>query len=73
MRGLKPNFKLNYYLSKKIYVQVLPSRRISGILRGFDQFLNLVLENGYLIEETRKTFLGTVLIRGNMIISIGNY
>ena len=71
MRGLKPNFKLNYYLSKKIFVQVLPSRRISGILRGFDQFLNLVLENGYLIEETRKTFLGTVLIRGKVGLAFG--
>ena len=67
------NHKLQSYLSKKIFVQMVPERKISGILKGYDQFLNLVLDKGFLIENKNKTFIGTVLIRGDMIVSIGNY
>lgn len=67
------NHKLQSYLSKKIFVQMVPERKISGILKGYDQFLNLVLDKGFLIENKNKTFIGTVLIRGDTIVSIGNY
>jgi small nuclear ribonucleoprotein G len=73
MPSINANYKLNLYLSKKIFVQMIPERKVSGILRGFDQFLNLVLDEGYIIEKKKKKFIGTVLLRGNMIISIGNY
>ena len=52
---------------------MVPERKISGILKGYDQFLNLVLDKGFLIENKNKTFIGTVLIRGDTIVSIGNY
>ena len=67
------NHKIKSYLSKKIFIQMVPDRKILGILKGYDQFLNLVLDNGFLIENKKKIFIGTVLIRGDMIISIGNY
>ena len=71
MLGTGTNNKLKIYLSKKIFIQLIPDRKISGILRGFDQFLNLVLEESYEFEKEEKKFVGTLLIRGNMIISIG--
>lgn len=43
------------------------SRRVSGLLRGFDAFLNVVLEDA--VEESigAKPDLGLVVIRGNSI------
>ena len=54
MPSINANYKLNLYLSKKIFVQMIPERKVSGILRGFDQFLNLVLDEGYIIEKKKK-------------------
>lgn len=73
MLGVGTNYKLKLYLSKKIFVQMLPEKKISGILRGFDQFLNLVLEDSYVVDKGVKKFIGTVLVRGDRIISLGNY
>lgn len=67
------NHKLKSYLSKKIFVQLIQDRKISGILNGYDQFLNLVLDDGFLIEDKKKIRIGKVLIRGDMVISVGNY
>jgi len=54
-------------------VQLIQDRKISGILNGYDQFLNLVLDDGFLIENKNKIRIGTVLVRGDMVISVGNY
>jgi len=35
---------------------------------GFDEHLNLVLEEAHFIEETRK--LGTIILRGDNIVYI---
>jgi small nuclear ribonucleoprotein G len=73
MLGVSTNYKLKIYLNKKIFVQLIPNEKISGFLRGFDQFLNLVLDNAYLIEKKEKKFIGTVLVRGERVISLGNF
>jgi len=73
MIKLKTNYKLKFYIAKKIFVQMIPDRKIFGILRGYDQFLNLILDEGFLIGNKNKKFLGTVLLRGDMIISLGSY
>ena len=71
MLGVGTNFKLKLYLSEKVYIQLVSNQKITGILRGFDQFLNIVIDEGYVINKTEKKFIGTVLIRGEMIISLG--
>lgn len=49
---------------------VLPSanRHVTGVLRGFDQFMNLVLDGT--VDEKLKQDIGMVVIRGNSIITI---
>ena len=73
MLGIGTNFKLKLYLSEKIFIQLISNQKVSGILRGFDQFLNIVIEDGYMIDKKDKQFIGTVLIRGDMIISLGRF
>ena len=44
---------------------------MTGVLRGFDQFMNLVLDEA--VEEasaTEKNTIGMVVIRGNSIVMI---
>ena len=44
-------------------------RQISGILRGFDPFMNLVVDES--VEETKagdRNTIGMVVVRGNSII-----
>ena len=73
MLGVGTNFKLKLYLSEKVFIQLISNQKITGILRGFDQFLNIVIDEGYVINKTEKKFIGTVLIRGEMIISLGKF
>ena len=43
-------------------------RKVQGYLRGYDQFMNLVVEDTIeLISLTEKKPIGTVVIRGNSI------
>jgi small nuclear ribonucleoprotein G len=40
-------------------------RSLVGLLRGYDAFLNVVLEN---VESENGQYLGQVVIRGNSIV-----
>ncbi len=66
----KNNLKLDFLINKKVSVHLRINERIDGTLIGFDQFLNLVLENSILLIENKKKTLGTILIRGNNVSSI---
>ena len=47
------------------------NRRVSGVLRGYDQFLNLVLEDATEDgSDGAKTPIGMVVLRGNGIIQL---
>ena len=41
------------------------NRKVIGTLRGYDAFLNVVLEDA---ESTEGSYLGQVVIRGNSIV-----
>ena len=52
------------YMDKRLFVNVQANRKISGVLRGFDIFMNLVLDDA--TDETNaatKTPLGTIVRR----------
>ncbi|XP_037084175.1 U6 snRNA-associated Sm-like protein LSm7 isoform X2 [Pollicipes pollicipes] len=70
---------LSKYLDKPIRVKFSGGRESSGILKGFDQLLNLVLDNTTehlrdpddpyrLTEDTRQ--LGLVVCRGTAVVLI---
>jgi small nuclear ribonucleoprotein G len=56
------------FLLKLSAVKLNANRQVSGVLRGFDQFMNIVLDNT--VDEKAKADLGMVVIRGNSIITI---
>lgn len=41
---------------------------MTGTLRGFDQFMNLVLDNA--VDEKLKVDIGMIVIRGNSISTV---
>lgn len=49
-------------------VKLNGNRHVTGVLRGFDQFMNIVLDGT--IDEKGKVELGMVVIRGNSISTI---
>tara|TARA_A100001035_G_scaffold247757_1_gene217465 strand:+ start:281 stop:502 length:222 start_codon:yes stop_codon:yes gene_type:complete len=64
-----PNLK--GYLEKTVMLNLNKNRKVSGILRGYDQFMNLVLEDAE--EQARdgsKTDIGSIVIRGNCILQV---
>ncbi len=47
-------------------VKLNGNRKVTGTLRGFDQFLNIVLDES--VDGTTKESMGMVVIRGNSIM-----
>ncbi|EGS17123.1 putative small nuclear ribonucleoprotein [Thermochaetoides thermophila DSM 1495] len=61
--------ELKKYLDKRLFVELNGSRRVIGVLRGYDVFLNIVLDDA--VEERpngEKVKLGMVTIRGNSVV-----
>jgi len=57
-------------LNKQVLVKLKGGRELRGILKSFDQHLNLLLEEVEEVKEGRSRRLGTVLIRGDNVILI---
>ncbi|CAI5756587.1 unnamed protein product [Candida verbasci] len=62
--------ELKRYMNKKIAIQLNGTREVIGILSGFDMFLNLTLVEALEVTQKEKLSIGTIIIRGNSIISI---
>lgn len=65
-----PTKVLENSMNKKISLLLKDSRILEGKLVGFDDYMNMVL------DDTEETFneevrrLGTIIIRGNNVVSI---
>ena len=60
---------LGKYMDKRLDIRLNAERRLVGVLRGYDQFMNLVLEDCNEINKLEeKNPIGTVMIRGNSIV-----
>ena len=57
-------------LNKKITLLLKDGRILEGKLLGFDDYMNMVLEDTEEQKEETQRRLGTVILRGNNIISI---
>jgi len=63
--------ELKKYMEKRLFVQLNGNRKVIGILRGYDVFMNLVLDDA--VEEKaggEKARLGMVVIRGNSVVML---
>ncbi|MEO3993723.1 MAG: LSm family protein [Desulfurococcaceae archaeon TW002] len=59
---------LSENLGKTILVKLRGNKVLRGVLRSFDQHLNIVLEDTEEILESESRKLGVVVIRGENII-----
>jgi small nuclear ribonucleoprotein G len=59
--------ELKKYLDKKLSVKMNGKRHVTGILRGFDQFMNITLDQATEDVNNEKHDIGIVVIRGNSI------
>ncbi|RKO97450.1 hypothetical protein CXG81DRAFT_13112 [Caulochytrium protostelioides] len=63
-----PGPDLKKYMDKRVLLTLNAGRRVSGVLRGFDPFMNLVLDET--MNETDGATgeeIGTAVIRGNAV------
>jgi small nuclear ribonucleoprotein G len=66
--GQPPDLKK--YMDKKLQIKLNANRMVTGTLRGFDQFMNLVVDNTVEVNGNDKTDIGMVVIRGNSIVTV---
>ncbi|KAK0259063.1 Small nuclear ribonucleoprotein G [Friedmanniomyces endolithicus] len=60
---------LKKYLDKRVEVQLNGSRKVVGTLRGYDVFLNIVLDEATESKaNNEKVRLGMCVIRGNSVV-----
>ena len=58
-------------MDKKCQLKLNANRTVVGILRGFDPFMNLVIDEAYETTKTgEKRPIGMVVARGNSIMMI---
>ncbi|XP_034836755.1 probable small nuclear ribonucleoprotein G [Zerene cesonia] len=63
--------ELKKFMDKKLSLKLNAGRAVTGVLRGFDPFMNLVLDES--VEECKdgqRNNIGMVVIRGNSIIML---
>ncbi len=60
---------LRKYMDKRLDIRMSAGRRIIGVLRGYDQFMNLVLEEcSEVVAKDERVRLGTIMMRGNSVV-----
>ncbi|KAL9256053.1 putative small nuclear ribonucleoprotein G [Drosera capensis] len=66
--GQPPDLKK--YMDKRLQIKLNANRMVTGVLRGFDQFMNLVIDNTVEENGNEKNEIGTVVIRGNSVVTV---
>lgn len=61
---------LKKYMDKLLTIKMNGNRRVNGVLRGYDQFLNVVLEDATEERNGQTIPIGIVVLRGNGIIQL---
>lgn len=65
---------LKNLMDKKLLLVLNGKRKVSGVLRGYDAFMNIVLDDAFEIinldvDEDQKA-LGLIVVRGNSILTL---
>ncbi|KAL4555762.1 hypothetical protein LXL04_038390 [Taraxacum kok-saghyz] len=66
--GQPPDLKK--YMDKQLQIKLNANRTVVGTLRGFDQFMNLVIDNTVEVNGDEKNDIGMVVIRGNSVVTV---
>ena len=62
---------LKKYMDKRLSIKLNGNRIVIGVLRGFDQFMNLVLDESVeQVSASEQNNIGMVVIRGNSVVTI---
>ena len=61
---------LGEYLNTHVLVKLKGGRHIKGVLKSYDQHLNLILAEAEELEGSNSRPLGLVLVRGDNVIMI---
>eukprot|EP00347_Sterkiella_histriomuscorum_P003689 403363323 len=60
---------LRKFMDLRVDLRLNANRHVAGVLKGYDQFLNIVLDNAIeIINKDEKRELGTIVIRGNSVV-----
>ncbi|XP_078284854.1 small nuclear ribonucleoprotein G [Rhinoraja longicauda] len=62
--------ELKKFMDKKLSLKLNGGRHVQGILRGFDPFMNLVVDESVEMVQGQQNNIGMVVIRGNSIIML---
>lgn len=57
-------------LNQKLALLLKDGRLVEGKLTGYDEYMNMVLEDVEETVEDSKRRLGTIILRGNNVVSI---
>jgi len=58
-------------MDKNLTIKLNGNRKVVGILRGYDQFMNLVIDNTVEeVSQNERNEIGMVVIRGNSVVMI---
>lgn len=58
--------ELKKYMDKSVSVRLNGARTVTGVVRGFDPFMNLVLDEA----TDQQTQIGMIVLRGSAIMAI---
>ena len=61
---------MSEYLNNNVYVKLKGGLSVKGVLKSFDQHLNLVLDNAEEVTDKGSRTLGTILVRGDSVVAI---
>ncbi|MCL4341113.1 MAG: LSM domain-containing protein [Candidatus Thermoplasmatota archaeon] len=67
---IMPMKMLEEHLNRKVALLLKDNRTLQGVLSGYDEYMNMVLENVEESSESLNRKLGTVIIRGSNVVRI---
>ncbi|GAV54831.1 hypothetical protein ZYGR_0AS01540 [Zygosaccharomyces rouxii] len=64
--------ELKRYVDKKVLMRLNGSRKVAGVLRGYDLFLNVVLDDAVEVgkDGSHHNLGSQSVVRGNSIVSL---
>jgi len=65
-----PTDLLENSINKEVSLLLKDGRVLTGLLKGYDQYMNLVIEDTREKKEDAERRLGSVVLRGSNIVSI---